>query len=90
MPADPALYYMNGMPAIWYRAWAHDWAWQAHDKLNKDTSDGVPAHSFEAARRQYVRAVSGLRGMTTTIYAQPGQDKAWQVDFSIKSAGQVE
>ncbi len=93
VPANPAFYYMNGMPAIWCKWWLpageRDWTWQAHDKLNTDTDPSI-IHSFEDARREFVRAVSGLRGMTTSIYALPGQTKAYQVNFSIKSAGQAE
>jgi hypothetical protein len=89
VPADPANYYMNGMPAIWKQA-NGDWTWQAHDKLNTDKLGPTPLHSFEFARRMFVLAVSGLRGMTTTIYALPGKTLAYQVNFSIKSAGQAE
>jgi hypothetical protein len=89
VPAKPAKYYMNGMPAIWKNADGH-WTWQAHDKLNIDNIDHNGDYSFKFARRHFILAVSGLRGMTTAIWAKPGQTVACKVTFTAWSACQVE
>ena len=92
LPADAETYYMNGMPAIWQKD-DGTWTWQAHDKLNSDDETKIPHngdYSFEFARRRFVLAVSALRGMTTTIWAEEGSDVACRVDFVVKSGGQVE
>jgi len=90
IPAKPATYYMNGMPAIWQKGDGH-WTWQAHDKLNTDKDELHNGdYSFNFARRRFVIAASSLRGMTTSIWAQKGKTTACRVDFLIKSGGQVE
>jgi len=92
IPATAAEYNMNGMPAIWQKE-NGDWTWQAHDKLNSDSSSipgNTDSNTFEFARRRFVIAVSALRGMTTTIWMEAGETVACRVDFSIKSGAQVE
>ena len=89
VPAKAANYYMNGMPAIWKNSEGH-WTWQAHDKLNIDTIDHNGDFSFKFARRHFILAVSGLRGMTTSIWARNGRSVASRVTFTVWSGCQVE
>jgi hypothetical protein len=92
IPAEADVFSMNGNQGIWQDKDGH-WTWMAHDKLNsdrRDHSDSSLDFSYEFARRRFVIAVSALRGMKTTIWAEQGKNVSSRVEFEIKSGGQVE